>query len=151
MIRGRTLALRPTIFVLASAVGTALTSPAAAQDFVEPPLRDALTFQLALTLKSEADQSFLLGSVKAANELYSKAKDEAKTIGPNWGAENSELVALLTADIDYRLALLENNADFWGGVYSLSPISPVEAYLRFESAVTALTNVTQQIEMGKKA
>lgn len=112
--------------------------------------RNEITFHLALALKTRADQSFLLGDTDAAQKLYSEAAMELANIESGWRAENAPLPALLERDISYRQTLLQYKVDFWGGVYSLSPINPVQAFISFEETVLELETLAERMEEEKQ-
>lgn len=112
--------------------------------------RDAATFQLALTMKMRADQQYLAGDTANAKPLYEQAQTELRTVGADWRKQNPALAPMLETDIDYRLTLLKYGADFWGVSYSLTPINPVEAYVRFVETVDEFAKVVKQIESAQR-
>lgn len=134
--------------LLSAAIALLLQAPLAhaEPEATAPMSRDEASFQLALTIKIRADQTFLLGDRAQAKQLYRDAAAELQSLDVVWKSSNDVQLSLLAADIAYRQALLAYDADFWGAAYSLVPINPVEAYLRFAEDVTRFRGLVTRIE-----
>lgn len=113
-------------------------------------LREEATFQLALTLKTQADQAYLRADLGSAKELYVESQRELDKLGSPWKEEHEARVATLAADIAYRRSLLDYKADFWGATFSLKPINPVAAFKLFEEDLSEFDNVVKQMQQAKE-
>lgn len=112
--------------------------------------RNSAILELALTIKTQADEFYLSGNTELANENYKKASNLLENI--NLGKRalgepigiNSEF-QLLNADIGYRLQLLQAKADFWGTGFLNHPSNPVKLMSELQSNFFEFEKVVSEI------
>ncbi len=125
-------------------------APAGVEDAVT---QDSLTLELALMLKTGADEAFLAGDLRAAHDAYCDADKEIPE-GLRLSSGRTQTVALLKADIKYRLLLLENGIGFWGGARSLRPTLPGQHLTRMKSLLDEFEatggEILQKVEKASK-
>lgn len=145
-IRAPLAAKIPKALLVVATMNGVVPAPVNAQTSEVLSSRDAATFQLALTMKMRADEQYLAGDTSNAKPLYEQAQSELRAVGTDWRTHNPALASMLETDIDYRLTLLKYDADFWGASYSLTPINPVEAYVRFTDTVEKFADVVADMQ-----
>ncbi|HWW41504.1 hypothetical protein [Pedobacter sp.] len=116
---------------------------------------DIAKYELAFTYKKVADEYFIAGKIKLAQDNYRKASEMfSPTSGKAINFENLQEVndlyatyyKLLDKDIQYRQSLVEQGYSFWGQDFSSKPLFPVNELNDFKRTYKNFQDIYGSIE-----
>jgi hypothetical protein len=137
--------LRAAILIAGSSLALAWSQAASAQP-VQSFSKQELTYEIGNTYRILGDEQFLNDDRKAAGESYEKAEEQASFLRPESGFVPQEDAELLKTEIQYRRALLSNDASFWGYEHDVRPINPVLSWIQFEETREQFAKEVSAIE-----